>query len=638
MLDNITRSARSWAVKIIFGIIILVFIFWGVGNFSAMPKHTAAEVNGESIAMTAVMREAEANIDNFRRSVPDFASDKDAQTRFKQAVLRELVQRTLRRQEAERLGLFVSHAEVSAVVASIGLFKDEQGKFDNNRYKAFLKQRGWNQGQFQEDTRISLLDEKLMALVTAGVGLTEAEAKASFDLGLTQHTAQYVLFSGADHLDQVQVSDQEITAWYETNKDTLRLPERIDVDYIELTPALLTARMTVSDAEIAKFYEDNQLEYSEPSGYSSRQILLRLPKPEDAGYQEALGKAQARMGEIQQKLASGSAFTDLAREYSEDPMTRALGGEMGFINEGLLPEAIDKAALGLKPGEVGAPVQTPFGLHLIMLEDKRAARQKPLAEVRDKIQEKLALEKAQAAFPEFQAKAEEALRLGTAFDKIAAELGSPLKHSGLKPRSEVVALLKLHKDSVSALAGVPTGRAAPSPLAVSDGIVLVFVKDAKPEEIPTLDTVKNDITATLKRNRAEALAGEAARKALPEFTGTSDVPAAYKSKVKESQKYSVAGPFVRPLTRSEALGEALMAAPANTWLPQVYNVEEGTVIARQISSTPPAADEWAQLKEMFMKNQLQRKREDVAMAFMQNLLEKAEISIHPEALDQISLR
>ena len=110
MLDNITRSARSWAVKIIFGIIILVFIFWGVGNFSAMPKHTAAEVNGESIGMTTVMREAEANIDSFRRSVPDFASDKDAQTRFKQAVLRELVQRTLRRQEAERLGLFVSHA------------------------------------------------------------------------------------------------------------------------------------------------------------------------------------------------------------------------------------------------------------------------------------------------------------------------------------------------------------------------------------------------------------------------------------------------------------------------------------------------------------------------------------------------
>ncbi len=81
-----------------------------------------------------------------------------------------------------------------------------------------------------------------------------------------------------------------------------------------------------------------------------------------------------------------------------------------------------------------------------------------------------------------------------------------------------------------------------------------------------------------------------------------------------------------------------MAAPAKTWLPQVYTVEEGTVIARQISSTAPAADEWAGLKDMFMKNQLQRKREDVAMAFMQNLLEKAEISIHPEALDQISLR
>ncbi len=637
MLDNITRGARSWAVKIIFGIIILVFIFWGMGNITSTPAHTAAEVNGESIGMSAVMHEAEANIENFRRGVPDFASNKDAQTRFKEAVLRELVQRTLRRQEAERLGLFVSHVELSAAVAGIGLFQNDQGKFDDTRYKTFLKARGMTQAQFQDDMRRSLLDEKLMALVASGVGLTEAEARAAFDFGLTQHTAQYVLFSASDYLDKAEISDQDISAYYETNKDAMRLPARVDLDYIELTPRTLAERMTVGDDEIAAYYKEHAAEFTDPAGYTSRQILLRLPQADAPDYKEALGKAQTRMGEIQEKLTAGEDFGDLARQFSDDPMSKAVGGEMGFIPEGVLPPELDKAAFALNPGQVGGPVQTVYGLHLIKLEDKRSAQPKSLDEVRADIKAKLAEDKALAALPDLQARAEEALRLGTAFDKIATELNAPLQHTGLIPRSEAVALLRLHKDSVTALAGVPTGRAAPSPLAVTDGVAVVFVKDSKPEEIPALEAVKADITTKLKRGRAESLAYEAAQKALADFTGA-DVPAAYKDKVVESRKYSVASPAVSPLGGSEALGEALMASPTDTWLPKAYSVAEGTVVARQVSTTPPTAEEWEGLKGMFMKNLLQRKREDAGMAFMRGLLDKAEISVNLQALDQISLR
>ena len=637
MLEKIKSNAQLWAVRIIFGIIILVFIFWGVGNFAVSPQHTAAEVNGEGISMTEVLKEAESNIEGFRRSVPDFATNTAAQQRFKELVLRELVQSTLRRQEAERLGLFVSHMEVSAVIAGVSAFQNEQGKFDNERYKTFLKGRGWTQAEFQENYRRSLLDEKLIALATSGVGVTEAEAKSAFDFGLAQHTARYVLFSGAAYMDKATVTDQEIAAWYETNKDTLRLPARIDLDYIELTPKALAGNVTVTDDEIAKYFADHTADYTDPAGYRSRQIFLRLPKSDAPEYAAALSKANALMGEIQKKLADGVDFGELAKQYSEEPTTKGQGGDMGFLPKGILPEAVDTAAFALNPGQVSAPVQTMYGLHLIKLEDKQDARPKSLDDVRADVREKLVVDKAQEVATRLQEKAEEALRLGTAFDKMAVELNAPLKHTGLMPRDEAIALLQLQKDAVAALAGVPAGRAAPSPLSVTDGVALVFIKEIKPEEIPALDAVKADIAARLKKGRADDMAREAAQKALAEFVGP-DVPAAYKDKAVESKPFSVAAPVLSGLTGSEGLAEALLAAPADKWLPQTYSVAEGTVIARPLAVTPVKAEDWEALKGMFMSNLLQRKREDVAMAFMNNLLDKATISINADALGQISLK
>ncbi len=636
MLDIIRQGARSLAVKVIFGIIILVFIFWGVGNFNKAPQHTAAEVNGENISLNDVMREVRANIDNYRRSVPDFSSNVEAQKRFKELIVRELVFSALRRQEAKRLGIFVSRVELGAVISRIGMFHDDQGKFDPERYKLALKNRGLTVAEFQDGYRNTLLEEKLMALVTAGVQVSEAEARTAFNFGLTQRTAQYVLFDAAAYMDKAEVSDADISAWYETNKDSLRLPARVNLDYIELTPTALAASQTVADAEIAAEYAKKADEYSEPAGYRSRQIFLRLPRADASEYKAAKAKADAKMAEIQKKLAGGADFADLAKEYSDDTLTAPTGGEMGFLDLGVLPHNVDAAAMALNPGQVSAPVDSEYGLHLIKLEEKRAATQKPLAEVHDEIKATLAQEKAQAQIPAMQEKAEDALRLGTSFDKIAAALGVPLQHSGLIPRVEAVALLKLHKDAVAALNGVPTGRAAPSPLAAEDGVALVFVKDAKPEEVPALDSVKAEIIAKLKNVRAAALAKEAADKALPEFKD-GDLPAVYAARAKVSEKFSIAAPIVRPLEGADALAQALLTAPEGKWLPQVYQVAEGAVVARPLSSTPPTDQEWQGLKSIFMQNLLQRKREDVATAFMRNLVDKAEIVSHPDALEQIRL-
>lgn len=87
----------------------------------------------------------------------------------------------------------------------------------------------------------------------------------------------------------------------------------------------------------------------------------------------------------------------LAKKYSADPGTKDKGGDLGFVTRGQLIEDFEKAAFALKPGEISQPIRTPFGYHIIKVEERRPASQKSFAEVKDQIKEELTQQRQEAA-------------------------------------------------------------------------------------------------------------------------------------------------------------------------------------------------------------------------------------------------
>ncbi len=150
----------------------------------------------------------------------------------------------------------------------------------------------------------------------------------------------------------------------------------------------------VTDAELERFYRDNERRLTYPEEVRVRHILLTW-KPLGTGDDRAAIREQMRP--ILERARNGEDFAALARDFSNDAATRGQGGDTGFFHRGEMTPAFEEAAFGLASGQVSDPVETPFGVHILRVEERRDAYLLPYDEVRERLREYLRRERAKAA-------------------------------------------------------------------------------------------------------------------------------------------------------------------------------------------------------------------------------------------------
>jgi len=158
---------------------------------------------------------------------------------------------------------------------------------------------------------------------------------------------------------------------------------------------------TVSDEELETYYRDNEVRLTLPEQVRVRHILLTW-KP--MGTTDDRAAIRKQMVPILDKARAGEDFAALAREHSDDSATTQNGGDTGLFHRGQMVPAFESVAFALQPGEVSDPVDTPFGVHIIRLEEREEARLLPLDEVREQLREHIREEKMTAAVAEENAR------------------------------------------------------------------------------------------------------------------------------------------------------------------------------------------------------------------------------------------
>jgi peptidyl-prolyl cis-trans isomerase C len=162
----------------------------------------------------------------------------------------------------------------------------------------------------------------------------------------------------------------------------------------EYAKEILAKVVKPTDSEIKVVYEQNKSRYVTPATVSAQHILVKVDagaKPEAA--QAALAKAE----QIKKELNGGADFGKLAEKYSDDPGSKAKGGDLGFFpRERMVPE-FSKAAFSLKKGEISAPVKTAFGYHVIKVNDIKDEKAMDLKEATPLIQSQLENQRRQEA-------------------------------------------------------------------------------------------------------------------------------------------------------------------------------------------------------------------------------------------------
>ena len=422
------------------------------------------------------------------------------------------------------------------------------------------------------------------------------------------------------------MDDAQIKDYYDANQAAFTVPPQADVEYLLIGAEALAASQVVSDAAVADFYQKNAAQFATPEVAHARHILVRVDEKASA---EDQAKAKARIEAVAARLKAGEDFAAVAKEVSEDPGSAVQGGDLGWFQHGQMVPEFDKAAFALKTGEVSEPVKTQFGWHLILLEERKEAGQKPLDEVKDQIRQRLAQDEAAGKVQE----ALEQVQLAVIGGKSLKEAGEPLKlepkSTGLVDTTALSGMTGIKPENLPALLSAKPGTVLDTPFVTKAGYVVAKVNESKPQSVKPLEAVKDDITTRLQQDKARTLAFEAATAARKGFTA--DLPADLQAKVQKTDPVSRQG-RLGALGVSPELAKAAFAAKPNEWLPVAYTLDGGAVIARVAEVVTPSDEDWKVAAPQITEAVLNAKREQMFRGFLSLLRNDAKIEMKNESI------
>jgi len=136
---------------------------------------------------------------------------------------------------------------------------------------------------------------------------------------------------------------------------------------IQTLQATKLNQVQVSRREVEVFYESQKENIPDrKESVNIRHILLEV-RPGQGVRDEVVGKLE----NIRNRLGEGEDFQEMARQYSEDPGTASSGGNLGWVEKGTFPQSFEDAAFRLNPGEISEIIESPVGIHLVQMIEKK---------------------------------------------------------------------------------------------------------------------------------------------------------------------------------------------------------------------------------------------------------------------------
>jgi len=538
-----------------------------------------------------------------------------------------LVQQQVLLHEADKLGLQVSDADLRHEF-QYGPFAQvlfPGGKYiGDDAYITFVQnQFNMSRTDFEQRVKEELEVSRLEDMVTGGVSASDNEVREYYRTQGTKVKFVYATIAADDISKSINPSDGELEAFFNQNKTryATAVPEARKIAYVAFDASSLPGgKPAVSNDELQKYYNAHQDQYAVKDEVRVRHILIAVPSGANAA---ADGAAKAKAEGILKQIKAGGNFADLAKKNSDDPGSKAAGGELGFLAHGATVPEFDKTAFSLGVGQTSNVIKTQFGYHILQVEEKHAAHQKSLAEVKDDILPILQQQKAGAAEEQFAAQlAAEAKKNG--LDKAAAAHGLHVVTTDYVAQTGIIPGLSDGSTLLTQAFGAKQGD-APASVTTGDGYAVFQVVDVRPAHAPdfgsfkahVLDDYRQQKTPQLLASKLNALADRA--KALGDLT-----KAAKEQKVgvktsdlvgKDGQVPGI-GAMSGPASVAFTLAKGQISQPINTG--------STGILLSVIDKQEPTPDEIAQHFDKTREQMLQQKRDELFGVFAGTLMEKYE--------------
>ncbi len=627
MLDFIRSNAQSWVVKILLGLIILVFVFWGIGNLTSSPTVEVLNVNNQTITVQDFQRRCFELQHIISQNMPNISEQELKPAQIKQLAVQQLVVESLILQEAQRIGLIVTPYELKKAIESLPMFHNEQGSFDPKIYVQTLEQQGDTPTHFEKQFKNNIIINKLQNEITAGIYLSPKEAHDVYLYETALRSIKYILLPTESYFNKVMVSPEELAKAYEESLGDFKVPVEINLEYLLITPQSLASSQKINDADVTEYYEKNIEKYKNPEQVHAQHIVILAPENSSP---EVLKAAKTKIEKIAHTLKKEKNFKKLAQKYSQDNFAQN-GGDIGWVSYDQVIPAFAEVAFTLKPGQISKPIKTPLGYHLIKVIEKKPAGTTPLKNVKNSIHQTLAEQKAAGKTQDIIEQIQIELLSGKNLETVGKPYDLVPATTGLIPATSAVQQIELNNpDDMSTILSHTPGKLIDTPFLTKNGYVLVYIKEIKPESVKSLEVVENELNFWIKTKKATEIALKEAEKILPQLKNES-IPKNLEKYVHTSQPIMRSG-NLSELKNSKLLSAVFKATPG-TWLSEPYVTNQGVALVFVSKNVTYASKEqWEKIKDTFISSVLKAKKEQIFRGFIAMLEQRAKIHVNNETI------
>lgn len=640
MLSEIRERATGWIAWIIATIIIIPFAFWGVNEyFSGGQEVVVASVDGVDIEQVDYRRALENRRGQMRQLLgesfdPELANSPE----FKRGVLEDIISRVLLSRHAEEQGYRVGDRQLAETIRSNPRFQVGE-KFSADAYRGALAQMRMTEAGFESQLRQQLMLDQVQSGIRASSFVSPRQERELLELLLQKRRFDYAVMDAERFVERSTVTDDEIRQEYEANSERYRNPEKVKIEFVELSVDEIAETVDVEEEDLQRLYEQNRERFQTDAVRRASHILIEAGADADEQtQQEALNEARG----ILEQLRGGADFEALARQHSDDPGSAEEGGDLGRVEPGVMVEPFEEALFALQ--EVGAltePVRTRFGYHIIKLTEYQSGTIQPFEEVRDELEKEERARRAEALF----------LDRAEAFRNVSYEQPQSLEPVADQLDLEIQRSDWFSRDDGTGIAANPQVReAAFSPDVFEEGLnseaieldinTLVVVRklDSQPANMKPLEEVRDEIEASLKRRHAEEHVDDLG----PELVEQLESGTGWDAVIEEQ------GVTAREITWSRAeppgetgpgpqLAEAVFRSPPPDENTPVYGgvslLGGGYALFRLNEVVPGDPDQAPEELVNRVRNRIARRQsQDMLQQYIADLKDQAEIRIREEHL------
>jgi peptidyl-prolyl cis-trans isomerase D len=496
MLTAFRRYLETWPVRVFFGIMVLAFVVWGVGDVVRQIGTSTwlAKVGGQTIEPQQFEQTFERDMAQAERQLQ---RGQDVTPALRKQVadqaMQQLIGQVALGREIDRLRIVVPDAALRGAVFAMPAFHGANGQFDRNQFEAALRNANLSEPEFLDLMREQLASQQLLSAVAAGAGAPAMLVRKIFDFEEQQRSALMVELPLATVPAPPAPTPAELQRWYANHPWLYRSPEFRRIKAAVLAPEALAKTLTATDAELHAYYDTH------------KEIYVVAPR---RSVQVAVLQDEAKAKALAAQWSGGADWAAIEKAAQADGGTAV---DLDNTTQTGIPDSsLAQAAFSTQPNTVAGPTKTALGWDVLKVTKVTPGTEQSFEQAKPEILAHVLDDKAASQIYDSANKVDDVLGTGAGLDKLPNNLGlvgvqGTLDAKGDTPEGTPAPIPgppELRKALIEAAFKTPPGQPPAQltevPATQSNGASSYFaltVESVTPAAIKPFDTVRSEVEA-----------------------------------------------------------------------------------------------------------------------------------------------